>query len=1010
MAIFDYQKAAGIITTSTQPVLGALGTQFGVPQCMLDFAKEALAAFPSPVLNDLQNGIREGKSLADSVFKDVMRQVFLDTGIVEYDTTLGRFVFVSSSSNRGIEQNALQGLNDLQGFGTILGFGAQAVVIGNNVSNQIDLIKNCIDQMTSFNALQKGPSVLASKMVGFTAIDPTTGEPTTFSPPPEALEAASQIYDDNKQVLEEAAGFIAAADRQLQAIREIKQARQSDPENNPEPCFWNNMPDPNDPTRTLGEALSGQTSFCLLDAEADENGNPVLAASADPYEQIITISGTQPPVSTRGQFLFSKTGIYYDSYGGGLDYSGCITNIVSAVYYDSSGNAIPGTGVPPQALKYLHEYNPNIGGKGEIVTWNTFNKWADTVFDITHINETPSMQKFYEADHFLQVLIDNRNREIYDLSSYLTELQDSGYTEDSAVLSNQRQTLFSKISDHDHKIKRRKKQIEVHVVLSPADSPATLGAIPINNFQTLDSGLIAVEQSKQQNLIFNPGEVSGVVLPLCPEFIKSEVPQDRFTVKDLIVPQVGVGQIITSDPSVSGTSGTVLSLTDMISTSGLAGVYNFLDADLVTPDSNKYLSINCATSSTFDAPAQLVASSIDSMFPSGIGVPYFRGICNFFSGVDGDGNSKAPSKSNVEYLHSAYKPYGYGRLQEGFDSIDSLLYRQTGATIDFWTHVPDLGNANDPGWNADHSLSSLHRVVLGCENRGATTSGDANGAPPNSNAVKGLLVGFTRDRRITKNLPASNNPSDNDITEGLVFHMSPTQSVNSSAVTFLMASGADGYCIQDQIAPSSYFGISVDTSTETTGGHKFNDCSTAFVHTAITVNYGLDRVNIYLNGEQLASATISETFGTTEAVPPRIPSNVDASSFSYSKTFSEYLPPNAPLFPPDALGFRDFWWWDGPTPKSIGGSTALTPWIIGGGYTDGMHMIDFPDAATYQENYAGTKQGMNFMGGEYGGKKSGLHGFIGSLKLYNRALTSSEVLKNYNAQKGFFTNIQTYSY
>jgi len=1013
MATFDFTKAAGIITTSDQPVLGALGAQFGVPQCMLDFTKEVLQAFPSPILNDMSKGINEGKALADSVFKDVMRSVFLDTGIVEYDTTLGRFVFVSSSSNKGIEQNALQGLNDLQGLGTILGFGAQAVVIGQNIGNQIDSVKNCLDQFKSYSALQKGPSAIADKMVGFTAIDPVTGEEIAFDPPPPALEAASQVYDDNKETLEQAAGFVAGADKQLQSIREIKQARQADPENNPEPVFWNNMPDPNDPSKTLGDALSGLTSFKLIDCETDAQGNPIIPSDDgfNPFVDVINVSGMEPPVSNQGQFLFSRTGIYYDSYGGGLNYSGCITNIVSAIYYDASGNPRAGTGVPPEALKYLHAYNPNIGGKGEIVSWHTFNKWANTAFDLDYINEDPQIQQYYDTDHFLQVLIDNRNRELYDLSAYVGELKSSGYTEDSAVLSNQRQVMFSKIADHDNKIKRRKKQIEVHVLLAPATQPAVLGEIPINNFQNLDAGLIAVEQSKQQNLLFNPAEVSGVVLPLCPEFIKSEVPQDEFTAKDLIVPEVGVGQIITSDPGASGTSGTVLSLTDMISTDGLAAVYNFLDADLVLPDSDKYLSINCATSSTFEAPAQIVASSIDSVFPSGIGVPYFRGVCNFFSGVDGDGNSKASSRTNnTQYLHSAYRPYGYASLQEGFDNIDSLLYRQTGASFDFWTHVPDLANPNDPGWNADSSLSSIHRVILGCENRGGATTGDAAGAPPNSNAVKGLLIGFSRDRRLTKNLPPSNLPADNDLNAGLVFHMSPTQSVNTSAVTFLTASGSSGYCIQDEVPPSGYFGIRVDTSSATTGGHKFNDCSTAFVHTAITIDYGMDQVSIYLNGEELTTASIADTFGTTEATPPNIPSTVDSNSFSYTKSFESYLPPNAPLFPPDALGFRDFWWWEGPTPKVIGGMTALTPWVIGGGYTDGMHVIDFPDAATYLANYAGTTQGMNFMGGEFGGKKSGLHGFIGSMKLYNRALTSVEVLKNYNAQKGFFTNIRTYSY
>ena len=293
MATFDFTKAAGIITTSSDPVLGVMGTQFGVPQCMLDYTKEVLGAFPSPVLDSLQSGIEEGKGLANSVFKDSMRSIFLDTGIVEYDTQLGRFVFVSSSSNRGVEQNATQRLNDMAGLGTALGFGAQAVVIGQNVGNQLDNIKSCIEQMTSFNALQKGPSALANKLVGFEAIGPD-GNPITVSPPPAAAQAASQVYDANKETLEQAAGFVAAADKQLQNILEVKQARQADPENNPEPVFWKNMPDPNDPTKTLGDALSG-TSFKLLDCDTDAEGNPIVPIDADsdfnPFVDVINVSG-----------------------------------------------------------------------------------------------------------------------------------------------------------------------------------------------------------------------------------------------------------------------------------------------------------------------------------------------------------------------------------------------------------------------------------------------------------------------------------------------------------------------------------------------------------------------------------------------------------------------------------------------------------------------------------------------------------------------------------------------
>ena len=107
------------------------------------------------------------------------------------------------------------------------------------------------------------------------------------------------------------------------------------------------------------------------------------------------------------------------------------------------------------------------------------------------------------------------------------------------------------------------------------------------------------------------------------------------------------------------------------------------------------------------------------------------------------------------------------------------------------------------------------------------------------------------------------------------------------------------------------------------------------------------------------------------------------------------------MFPPNSLGYRDFWYWNGPQSEGAGIGFSLTPWIIGGGYTDGMHTKKLP-------NYADdTNEGMNFMGGKWGGKKSGLNGFLGSLKLYNRALKAFEVATNYRAQQGFFETIRT---
>ena len=348
---------------------------------------------------------------------------------------------------------------------------------------------------------------------------------------------------------------------------------------------------------------------------------------------------------------------------------------------------------------------------------------------------------------------------------------------------------------------------------------------------------------------------------------------------------------------------------------------------------------------------------------------------------------------------------GMAELKGGFDEIDSLLYNASGATFEYWLHVPDLGTANGLGWAGNSEMSSLSRVVMGCENRGGlftTSNTEYTVGPQETDVVKGLLMGFSRDRRLTKNTAPSNNPADNNITEGLVFFMSPTQSVNTSGVTFLAASADPAFCPQDIVPPSSFYGITVDCSSTTVDGSSFNDCSTQFVHAAISIDYGTNLVSLYLNGQLLKSQSVELTFG--KKGPPRLPSLVDTSSFNYDKQYEGRLPNNPPPWPPNQLGATDFWWWDGPTTTPVGtGGVITTPWIIGGGYTDGMHTHDL---TVYQE---GSSEGMNFMGGKWGGKKSGLHGFIGSLKLYNRGLSDFEVLQNYRAQRGFFETIRLWT-
>lgn len=45
------------------------------------------------------------------------------------------------------------------------------------------------------------------------------------------------------------------------------------------------------------------------------------------------------------------------------------------------------------------------------------------------------------------------------------------------------------------------------------------------------------------------------------------------------------------------------------------------------------------------------------------------------------------------------------------------------------------------------------------------------------------------------------------------------------------------------------------------------------------------------------------------------------------------------------------------------------------------------------------------MGGEYGGKVSGLRGYVGCSRFYSKPLKDGDVLNNYKATQTFFKNI-----
>ena len=117
-----------------------------------------------------------------------------------------------------------------------------------------------------------------------------------------------------------------------------------------------------------------------------------------------------------------------------------------------------------------------------------------------------------------------------------------------------------------------------------------------------------------------------------------------------------------------------------------------------------------------------------------------------------------------------------------------------------------------------------------------------------------------------------------------------------------------------------------------------------------------DEVRVYADGVKLMTSSYHDVFPTTRTGQTyKAPSIKQNNSFEYS---------------------------GGPSLD-----TYFTPWILGGGYTDGLS--------------AG-----NFMGGEFGGKVSGLKGYLGCTRFYSKPLDDSEVLNNYKATQNFFKNVE----
>ena len=701
-----------------------------------------------------------------------------------------------------------------------------------------------------------------------------------------------------------------------------------------------------------------------------------------------------PPVSVKGQFILSDDGLYYDSISGGIP--------------EVSGFAAASS-------TWNLNYAPNLGGKGEVYTQDHLDNFVDTVLNMEYSPEDSIAEKYYETDDVLETFEKNKIMHTTLIHDQIEELVASGYTHDSATVVNYYSNIGALAAVYDDKSNKRKKQLQLVSIfatdrysfsedsLDVSSNPKNIGLgagllienieyanggevwspierIPLNDFSFLKGKGVDIPIQEQEKLLLFSEDLEDVILPLTPVFVQSPANPisviDKFSVSPT---SPETFPYFEGDSHVSATAGVVQSLVDSVVSDGMVVGYNFLKPDVVEASSLEFNLDNISPDSGGLLDGQLVGSSIDSVFVSGLGIPKLTG-----------------TKGSYARLPSNFSPGGDPKgLYTG--GLDNLFYSSNykynpatntggGCTFDFWVHVPSLSFTDE----------HRYRLIAACENSGGnpnagSVQGDvqATRTTPlgdhDDSKVHGMIIGF-RDKG------GDTSPS------GIEFGIFPTVSQNNNNGSFGHSIAiAEAREYQDGVlVPDSIRELGAATAdTVTSNGISILDASSGFVHVAVVFDYSQDTLTTYFDGEELSASSIRDAFDLQNEKTISIP--------SFTKTGSE--------------GVMTSSWEntsnDGPKVGNLG--LGFTPWILGGGFSDGIE--PHGTLSTYAPGFLGyntnsyygnppASQHSPSLGGIYSTPpSSGLDGFLGSFKLYSRALSNSEVKKNFTFQKGFYKNI-----
>jgi len=681
----------------------------------------------------------------------------------------------------------------------------------------------------------------------------------------------------------------------------------------------------------LDQQQQAQAFIDAVDAQIRDIDTILLEQALNPVIETPEISESVfrleagPPKSRSGKFVLSVDGLYYDSQVSGIEPA-----LLELAQRDEDLKFEEGGFYNGDLWKL--EFDPSLGGRGIPTTTKDLKYYFDNILDPNILDNSPAITKFYDQDELLLTLEGQKDRRVFDVSSELQELIDDEASQ--AVIDNMRQVMISETAQFQDRINKRKKQIELAVKV-PAflgkGPQYTYGNVPINDFSYMAGSNFLLDLEAQRSIVLDQADVTGVVLPLEVKYTEKIETNDSVFLDHILLANVAKGETVASPIEPSAQS---LQINTRILEDGLFALYNYLTVETESDPSGPKFGVHNSSKLGVGTNSQMVGVA-SSVFDKGLGIPFLSGVAFPASG-----------SSEIESMGS------YVKLPETREFQD-FLYNTAGGTFETWIHMPDLDGVTT-GYNLhDNSTLGLYRLILANENVGISDSrspqADINNMRLDSGTglVRGAILGFTRDRRFTLGLDPSNNEVDNSVDD-LVLVLAPTQSYDSSSAGFIANRQVN--CNKD-----SYYGMAVPVF-ETLNGKSLSSCGNSFAQLSVAIDPQKDQVRVYLDGVKLSTSSYQNTFGTT-----RIGETYKAPSIKQNNSF-EYS--------------------GGPSLD-----TYFTPWILGGGYTDGF-------------------SGGNFMGGEYGGKVSGLRGYLGCTRFYSKPLSDAEVLNNYKATQNFFDNVE----